>query len=351
MRFDGKKNKQKALSLKLEKLSSVSSPAQEDAIVTVIKKKADDKAVKMMFQEVLSEMQLDDKLEEVMDEMYDYNSSLTRSLYSIANDPEINNKKEAFQETMFQYLNQCGKLLEDAKLFKFKDVEGSLPEGDIKLVKGVLTTLGIKTKETDMKPEEVQKMIDEKVSEVSADRDMYKTLASFNDETKKYYNGLKEDEKADFLKKSEDERKEAVAISKSLDEVVEHNGVSIKKSEDPKAFEILKMMKKEREADQAKIEKLEKAQARKEAEDIVKSKYSSLLGTEDELVTAYMAIQKMDPAERDAIMKTWDQKVAGVDEMFKTKGHGLEDNSDEIQKSKTDLKKEIDKKYNKKGAK
>ncbi len=373
MRGDGKDNAQTAKKLVIKALTSTKYPAQDHALATIIKSKDKVKVVKAQFKEVLEDLKISETVWKILDKLFDYDNetALRRSLFSIAEDDDIKDKKLAMKNSVGQYLMYMQSLVADVEMFKFKgqkkkkkkdpehaDENGNEDEivakgssekfstEDLNIISKVFKTFEIKMEEK-MDPKELAEMMEKaadkavkKATEpLQAELAKSKSINALTVTQKSYFDGLDEAGQDGFLALAPEARNEVIEIAKSADEEIVIDGHIIKKSslKDPVAFAFMKSQAAKDIAKDGVISDLQKSTEQLQFTDIVKSKYAHVLGTLEEKVKTYTEIQKM--INKEPMLAIWGQKEIAMENLLKTQGH--QENPEPttlVKKSKDDTK-------------
>jgi hypothetical protein len=258
MRTDGKDTKQKAQTLTIGKLSCVANPAHEGALAKLLKSKAITKGdiEKQTFMDALRGEQIEQITYEFMDQIWDLNYALKTSIGNTIKDEEIEDKKQAIQSNISDYVTAVTTVVNSATFIK----SGG---------------------EAEMGEKALQKQLDD----LQAKLDRSESINKMDGPTKTHFDSLDTDNQDSFLAKSESERagiiskaaedaKEAEKLAKANEETFTSNsGQVIMKSEHGEStFRILKdqdeQIKKGAEDVKIEKEKREIQEFSKRAEDL-----------------------------------------------------------------------------------
>lgn len=333
-------------SFTLDEISMVDSPAQKGATFRLLKREEPMKITKAAlepvlksyygyldpytsgaksFTEIFEHCRQEKEASEVMQAIWPVLSALDTSLRSIAadKDKDITTKQSLMSAAVMEFL---AKMKET-----WPEVEEEVAEMVTKHFGEVITKWSAEGRSTagdpamaDKTPAELQKALDEmttkldaltKASEADkaaltkAQADLAAALkkAEMDDEEKKFYDSLAEDEKPKFMEMDKDGRRKAMTKRHEGDESFEDSGVTIRKSEvGPTVFALLKANATKTAALQKAVQdandRAETATFAKRAE----SELNNLPGTVEEHSAVLKAISKMDDAPRktlEAILK------------------------------------------------
>jgi hypothetical protein len=259
MRSDKKTNPQTATSLTLNKLSVVKKPAHEGAVAKIIKSATDHKfeVRKQEFAEAIQEIQIEEALRTIIDQTWDMNHALRKSIKNTMKDETITNKKEVIQRSISDFATALRGIIASSNVIK---TDGG----------------------TEMKKEEIAEMIKEAVTPIQ------EKLDEANAVIKTY--------------KDKDKEVEKEVIKTEDDETLTSGGVTIKKSvvgEDMFAF-----MKKQQEDLDAERKVSKAAREKAELQDFTKQaelRFPNLPGTPSDKGSVMKAISKMSKEDNDAV--------------------------------------------------
>lgn len=245
---------------------------------------------KQSFNEALSDMELSERLNILLNSFYDFSVAMRRSFSAIIRNPGITAKKTAIRESLNQFMTAMSGLIDGTDIIK-GDLELS-PDEKTQLVKffeenkediisynNNLNEGGFDMNELEKlqkKLDDLQKKLDDDAKTAAAEIAKFKVISKMDDDTKTYLNSLDEEGQAEFLKKDEKGWVEEIKKSKTDDESFLIHGRTIRKSvvgED--VYEVMKAQQAEIETgkDIAKKEKekRETAEFTKEAETLYKN--------------------------------------------------------------------------------
>jgi hypothetical protein len=292
MRTDGKKNKQTATALEISKLSTVQNPAHAPALAAIIKESTitNDDIEKQTFMDALAEINLEEQTEEFMDSIWNVVYALRKSIGRTINDDSVTNKKEIIQSNIADFATTLSGLIS--------------------------TTNVIKAGGNTMKPEEIQKMVNDAVAPIKKELDVANAIIKMDVTVRGYYDSLDEQGKEDFLKMSaEDQSKTAAPIAKkSTDESVIINGQTIQKSVvGDDIFAVMKSQQDEIAKSNAAIQKERDARELIEFTKQAEGMYPNLPGEASAKGKVIKAISTFDADTRatlDAMLKAGNESLA-----------------------------------------
>lgn len=286
MRQDGKTNKQTATNLAIDKLSVVANPAHTPALAAIIKSAVTDdgeeNVIKQTFMEALSEINLEEQTDQLMNGVWDTMWALRKSIRKTMGDENITNKKEVIQNNISDFATSLGSLIS--------------------------TTNVIKTGGKDMTPEEIKAMIKEAVDPIQKDLGTAQAIVKMDAKTRVHYDALDAEGQENFLKMTPEdqasiiEKKEADLKKSANDETFELHGQIIRKSVvGESVFIVLKAQ--QEEIDKGKSDLIKERETReimeftKQAEGM----YPNLPGEAQNKGLVMKAIAGMSSAVRDTL--------------------------------------------------
>lgn len=276
MRTDGKTNAQTVSKLNLDKLSVVKQPAQAPALAAIIKSikedNTDENIIKQTFMEALHEITLDEQISQLMDTMWDLSWALRKSIRGTVEDANVTNKKEVIQGNISDFATSMSNLVNEINI--------------------------IKTGGSNMKPEEIQKMVNDGLAPLKEELDFAQTVIKMSPETRVHFDTLDSDGQKAFIKMSTEDQETAIKKAKGTtdaDETIVMHGQTIKKSDvGSGVFHVL-------QAQQAEIEEGKKA--------IAKEKGTRELMEFTKQAEGMYPNLPGDPSAKGMVMKT----IAGLD--------------------------------------
>lgn len=309
MRPDGKTTKQKATSLTLNKLSVVKKPAHQGALATIIKEAAvsEEQVDKETFAETFNQIMIEDQAAELFNTIWDMTMALRKSIRKTVENIAITNKKQVIQTNITDFATALSGVITATSIIK---------QGGQEMSK-------------ELTQEQVDQMVKEAVQPYKDKLGIAEELAKMDDATTAHYNGLGDDDKATFLKMSDDVRKTVVdnAVKKAAadDETFEADGNTIRKSD--VGADVFQMLKNSH----AKAENAEKIakeeQEKREVQEFTKqaeTDYPNLPGTPEVKGSILKAIAGMAKEVGDgltAMLKAGNEGIADG-KLFKEAGQG-----------------------------
>lgn len=255
---------------------------------------------KQSFNEALSDMELSEQLDMLLNAFYDFSVAMRRSFSSIIRNPGITEKKTAIRESLNQFMTAMSGLIDGTDIIKgegnkwlnlsseetnqwiefFEKNKEDIINYNNQIEGGFnmneLEKLQKKFDDLQKKQDDLQKEHDDKVKAAETECAKLKIVSKMDDSTKEFFNSLDEEGQADFLKKDEKKRAEDIAKSKTADETFTAHGRVIHKSvvgED--VYEVMKAQQAEidagKEIAKKEREKRETAEFTKTAETLYKN--------------------------------------------------------------------------------
>lgn len=117
MRFDGKTNPQRAVTLTLTKLSNVEAPAHTPALARIIKSQDVKEVFKLLFNDALGDIQMRDTLRGILRHYRALEEAMRESIMETLNDEEVPNKRNAIFTSLIQFITALQELV-DSDLFE-----------------------------------------------------------------------------------------------------------------------------------------------------------------------------------------------------------------------------------------
>lgn len=317
--------------MSISEVSLVGRGANAGAHVSLFKSdESIEELAKQSFNEALSDMELDERLDKLISNFFDFSIALRRSFSSIIRNPGITEKKTAIRESLNQFMTAMSGLIDGTDIIK-GDLELS-PDEKTQLVEffeknkeGFISYNnqiegGFDMNELEKlqkKMDDLQKKMDDDAKTAAADIAKFKIISKMDDEVKVYFNSLDEEGQADFLKKDEKEWTEKITKSKTDDETFTAHGRVIRKSvvgED--VYEVMKAQQAEidtgKQIAKEEKEKRETAEFTKEAETL----YKNLPGDPKEKGQVLKAMNGFTKETKEALTT---MLKAGNEAMNKTK--------------------------------
>lgn len=288
MKKDKKGNLLKDVSV--QEVSLVGRGANQGAKVSLFKSEESiEELAKQSFNEALSDMELSEQLNQLIENFYDFSVAVRRSFISIIRDPGVTAKKVAIKESLNQFMVAMSGLVDGTDIIK-----GELDLSSDETIE--LISFFSKNKEDiinynnqieggfDMndleklqkKMDDLKKKTDDEAKIAVAEIAALTVISKMDDVTKVYFDSLEEEGQADFLKKGEKKWAGIIEKSKVSEETFTAHGRTIRKSvvgED--VYEVLKAQQAEIETNKqiAKDEKeaRESAEFTKSAETLYKN--------------------------------------------------------------------------------
>jgi hypothetical protein len=276
--------------MNIGEVSLVGRGANDGARVSLFKSdESIEELAKQSFNEALSDMELDERLSNLINNFYDFSIAMRRSFSAIIRNPGITTKKTAIRESLNQFMMAMSGLVDGTDIIKGElDLSSdetielisffSKNKGDIISYNNQIEG-GFDMNELEKlqkKFDDLQKKLDDDAKTAIADIAKFEVISKMDDNTKTYFNSLDEEGQADFLKKDEKEWSKVIEKSKVDDESFVIHGRSIRKSvvgED--VFEVMKAQQVEidtgKEIAKEEKEKRETAEFTKTAEILYKN--------------------------------------------------------------------------------
>jgi len=227
-------------------ISTVDNPAQAGATAVIMKRDSSEDLAKIMFDEVLVGMEIEEQVRGAMDEMWKLDSALRTSIYSIVDDKdEYPDTLKSVKNTLSQYVSAISSLLTEAvdeadvevnkTVTHFKEAWSiANPSEDLP---GVL-----KSKEDSMPNEPTVESLQKNLEEKDQELLVAKTYGELGDAEKNHYAKLEDQGKGTFLGMTPEQRSSEVAKATEEDPVVftTGDGIEIRKSADPLMLSLAK---------------------------------------------------------------------------------------------------------------
>ncbi len=342
---------------KLDKIAAVDTPAQEGALMTIMKR-ADDNAELVdqimkgfgadlmegprQFSELLQEEMAQETYYEEKKQLQPELGALYDSLCSIAGTSgDAVSKQNSMRTSVEGFMAAVNAKLNGAETAKVaKAVEAAISKQ---------TTKGEEPMSDELKTQLAD--LEKKLSDQAAEMEVLKSakadaevLAKMSDKEKAYMDGMSDEDKKKFLAMDKEQRMKAMSKAAAADEVLEIAGQSISKSAVGDAqFAIMK-------AQQEHLAELEKdAKANREslaiakAEALAKDRYAHVPGTDVEKGAMLRAMDNMDEAVRKSFQTVLDAHQEMVKQGFDRVGHqgGTGAPSGDINKARQDFETKV----------
>ncbi len=318
--------------LSVQEVSLVGRGANAGAHVSLFKSdESVEELAKQSFNEVLSEMELSEQTNQLIESLWDFSSAVRSSAVSIIRDPGVAEKKAAIKESLNQFMVAMSGLIDGTDIIKGEldispDETTELVEFFEKNKEDIINYNKNQNDEGGSTMSELEKLkkamedLKKQFEDAEAANVVLKDfeiISKMDDVTKAYYNSLDEDGRKVFLAKNEKEWAEEIKKSNVDDETFSAHGRIIRKSvvgED--VYEILKAQQAEidtnKDIAKKEIEKRETAEFTKSAETL----YKNLPGEPEAKGKVLKAVNDL-PKENKEVLET--MLKAGNEAMNKSK--------------------------------
>lgn len=333
----------------VQEVSLVGRGANQGAKVSLFKSdESIDELTKQSFNEALSDMELSERLNNLLSNFYDFSVASRRSFSAIIRNPGITEKKVAIRESLNQFMVAMSGLVDGTDIIKGEldispDEKTQLVEFFEKNKEDVINYYnnqiegGFDMNELEKlqkKFDDLQKKFDDDMTASEIKVAKFETISKMDDETKVYFDSLDEEGQVGFLKKDEKKWAGIIEKSKVSDETFTAHGRTIRKSvvgED--VYEVLKAQQAEIDTNKqiAKDEKdaRESAEFTKSAETLYKNlpgdpdvKGKVLKAADGLAKDVKEALTTMLKAGNEAMVKSKMFKEIGVDEVGEDSAEG-----------------------------
>lgn len=317
--------------LKLNEVSLVTNPANPDAHVHLVKF-ADDDVNKSAFNEILNEMEIEEKIRDVIRPMWGLSDVLMSAFYRIMQDDSLSmdQKKKELKASINEFASKFKQSLDEIKIDKSTASSGSVTKEESEMDEKKLQELIAKAVEAangKLDVAAITAIVKDAVSAALTDKDAQirklQAEASLTAEQKAYYDKLSDVEKEAFLKLDAKKRDAEVKKASDSDETVEIEGRIVRKSVvGDDLFYIMKSQSDRLQTQEEMVRKEREARELAEFEKIAKDEYSNLPGTDAEKAKVLKFMSICDPGVKttlETIMKAANEglKIA----LFTEKGH------------------------------
>ncbi len=279
-----KKKKLVYKEMTLNELSNVDRPAQAPAKAVIIKRAKEEDVEKALFNEVLESMELEQKVYEAMDELWDFNNALRQSFHNILKDEEYPDKKQAMKASLSEYVAAVSTMVD------------TLPNGiQKKDFENIIITKESGKMSKEITKEDIDSAVKKALEEQNGKLEKAEKLSTMNDSQKVYYEKLDESKQDDFLKMSSGDMDKEIESFKKSDDTLEMNGTTITKSAiGDEAFKILKAQNEQIAKTNAENVEINKRLDKEKFEKSASELFTYLPGTVEEHGRVLKAIDGLD---------------------------------------------------------
>ena len=295
-------------------------------------KSVDPEVVKATFTEVLSEMELAEGVEEMIEMAFEMNHALARSLYSIISDEEVKDKKAAIKASLGEFVKALQGMAKNSAVFKAVEpaqwIEENREEDLTVLVDLITKTLkedNTMSKELEgklKKAEEEAKKAKEALEKAQADLVKANTIALMTDDQKDFYKALDPKAQEEFLKLSPEEMAKKIEKAQADDETITVAGVPVRKSDvGPASFAIFKAQQKENDDLRKKNEKAAEIAVAKAYQTEAEKDFPNLPGSVEHKGSLLKAIDGLPEEEKAASRDLLKAANTAMGKNFTEDGH------------------------------
>lgn len=327
----GKKKKNLVKDLTVNEVSFCGAGMNPGAHVALFKS-VDPEVVKSTFTEVLSEMELAEGVEEIIEMAFEMNHALARSLYSIISDEEVTDKKAAIKSSLGEFVKALQAMAKNSSVLKAVQpaqwIEKN-PEKDLTVLVDLInniqkedTTMSKELEEKLKKAEEEAKKAKEALDKAQADLAKANTIALMTDDQKTFYKSLDPKAQEEFLKLSPEEMGKKIEKAQANDEVITVAGVPVRKSDvGPASFAIFKAQQEENDQLRKKNEKAAEIALAKAYQNEAEKEYPNLPGSVEHKGALLKAIDGLPEEEKTASKDLLKAANTAMGKNFTESGH------------------------------
>lgn len=213
--------------IRLNEVSIVDNPANPSAFIQVLKVEDEDAVMKGKYKEVLQESELDRKIQEMMEPMWDQSSVLRQSFFEVLRDEKIKDKGAALKTCVTEFADTLKSAIQQA----LNDIGKAAGDGGEKIKSKEDFTMGEDKKYDQAAVDQLVKDAVEKALKEAKPDPTLIALSEMSDAEKDYFNKLDDKGKKEFIGKSKDDRAHVVQKTAAKDEVLVIDNQEIHKSE------------------------------------------------------------------------------------------------------------------------
>jgi hypothetical protein len=306
--------------LVINEVSLVPSPANKGARVAIFKADEDpekDQLAKGAFMEALAGLNAERQIRETMDQMWDINSALRRSIRNIMADKDIQNKQSAIKEAISEFITTLTSLANAMGGQVNKDealLNVAMPLIEAALDSGNKEGDNMGKENQAAKENEVTKAVKKENEDLKAQLAKAKAIVKLSDVAKAHYESLSVDEADAFLKMDANAQQVVLDdIAKQDETYTTVHGTVLRKSRiGPEVFETMKMQDKEIKQGREDLQKEQEARLDEVRKGKVENLYKHVPGSEDEKVSLLKAMDGLgqeDKSYLEGLLKQLDEAI------------------------------------------
>jgi len=346
--------------LKIGEVSFCGKGMNPEANITLFKSdftKEDMEKAARMFSDVLGDMEMAEQVRAIIDQLMTYNRAFQTSVVGMIHDEEVKDKKEAIRQSLQQYINVLNAMATGDTFNKAADgfealISGNPEQDPAELIKQMETLTKEETMSKELeaklkKAEDDAKAVQKKLEKAEAAAERAGKIAELSDVQKKYFNGLDDKGKDDFLAKSAEERDAVIQKAAEADEVLTVDGNTIKKSEvGPGVFAFMKAQQTKLAKTEADLKKTEEANLAKAQQEAGEKAFPHLPG--EPVVKGHLmkAVNSLPEDQQRGVLEMLKAGDVAMAKGFDENGHGSDVTPSDAEEKLNKMAEEYAKKEN-----